>query len=147
MRPLELDGINTLQNCFGGTTSLRAGQSGDRISVAARYSTSIQNGPGSHPASYTVGTGFFSGVQRPGRGVDQPLLSDAEVKERVELYLYSPSAFSWPVLMLTFTFTLLPYVNILNSFTLMSAVNVLLDLLLSSSVSILLSQTQVLFYS
>ena len=33
----------------------------------------------------------FLGVERPGRGVDHPPLSSAEVKERVELYLYSPS--------------------------------------------------------
>ena len=38
------------------------------------------------------------GVKRPGRGVDHPLPSSAEVKERVELYLYSPSVRSWPVL-------------------------------------------------
>jgi hypothetical protein len=32
----------------------------------------------------------FPGVKRPARGVDHPHLSSAEVKERVELYLYSP---------------------------------------------------------
>ena len=26
--------------------------------------------PGAHPASYTMGTGSFPGVKRPGRGVD-----------------------------------------------------------------------------
>jgi len=31
-----------------------------------------QTGPGPHPASYTVGTGSFSGVKRLGRGVDHP---------------------------------------------------------------------------
>jgi hypothetical protein len=38
-----------------------------------------------------MGTGPFLTVKRPGRGVDHPPLSSAEVKERVELYLYSPS--------------------------------------------------------
>ena len=38
------------------------------------------------------------GVKRPGRGVDHPPPSSTEVKERVELYLYSPSGPSWPVL-------------------------------------------------
>jgi len=38
------------------------------------------------------------GVKRPGRGVDHPPTSSAKVKERVELYLYSPSGPSWPVL-------------------------------------------------
>jgi hypothetical protein len=36
-------------------------------------------------------------VSFPGRGVDHPSPSSAEVKERVELYLYSPSGPSWPV--------------------------------------------------
>jgi len=45
-----------------------------------------------------MGTGSFPGVKRPGRAVDHPLPSSAEVKERVELYLYSPSGPSWPVL-------------------------------------------------
>ena len=40
----------------------------------------------------------FLGVKRPGRGVDYPPPSSAEVKERVELYLYFPSGPSWPVL-------------------------------------------------
>ena len=37
------------------------------------------------------------GVKRPERGVDHPPQSSAEVKETVELYLYSPSEPSWPV--------------------------------------------------
>jgi hypothetical protein len=40
----------------------------------------------------------FPGVKRPGRGVDHPPSSSARVKERVQLYLYSPSGPSWPVL-------------------------------------------------
>jgi hypothetical protein len=40
----------------------------------------------------------FPGVKRPGRGVDHPPSSTAGVKERVELYLYSTSGPSWPVL-------------------------------------------------
>jgi hypothetical protein len=40
----------------------------------------------------------FPGVKRPGRGVNHPPPSSAEVKERVELYLYSPSGSSWSVL-------------------------------------------------
>ena len=37
-----------------------------------------------------------------GRGINHPLPSSAEVKERVELYLYSPSVSSCPVLERTF---------------------------------------------
>jgi hypothetical protein len=40
----------------------------------------------------------FPGVKRPGLGVDYRPPSNAEVKERVELQLYSPSGPSWPVL-------------------------------------------------
>jgi hypothetical protein len=61
-----------------------------------------------HPASYKMGTGSFLGVKRPGCGVDHPSPSSAEVKERVELYLYSYSGPSWPVLrwtLLYFNFT------------------------------------------
>jgi hypothetical protein len=35
--------------------------------------------PGVNPASCTMGTGSFPGVKRPGRGVDHPLPSSAEV--------------------------------------------------------------------
>jgi hypothetical protein len=38
------------------------------------------------------------GVKWPGRGANHPPSSSAEVKERVELYLYSSSGPSWPVL-------------------------------------------------
>ena len=59
-----------------------------------RFSTPIQTGPEAHLASYTVGTGSFPGVKRPGRGDDHPLSSSAEVKERVELYLHFPFTFT-----------------------------------------------------
>ena len=45
---------------------LRAGQSGDWISVGARFSATVQTGPGANPASYKMGTGFFPEVKRPG---------------------------------------------------------------------------------
>ena len=54
--------------------------------------------PGAHSVSYIMGTGSFPGVKRPGSGVNHPLPSGAEVKERVQLYLYSLSGPSWPVL-------------------------------------------------
>jgi hypothetical protein len=59
---------------------LRAGRSGDRILVGARFSAHVQTGPGVHPASCTMGTGVFPGVKRPGRGADHPPLSSAEVE-------------------------------------------------------------------
>ena len=41
---------------------------------------------------------WVPGVKLPGRGVDHPLPSSVEVKERVELYIYSPFGPSWLVL-------------------------------------------------
>jgi hypothetical protein len=64
----------------------------------ARFSAPVQTDPEAHPAFYTMATGSFPGVKRPGRGVDHPPPSSAEVKERVELYLYTTSGPSWPVL-------------------------------------------------
>jgi hypothetical protein len=60
----------------------------------------------SHPSRPTLcwhslpynGYRVFPGVRRPGRGVDYPPPSSAEVKKRVELYLFFPSGTSWPVL-------------------------------------------------
>jgi hypothetical protein len=75
---------------------MMAGRSGDRIPVGARFYAPVQTSPGAYPASCTMGTGSFPGVKRPGRGIDHSPPSSAKVKERVELYLYSPSGPSWP---------------------------------------------------
>ena len=58
---------------------------------------STKTGPRDNPASCTMGTGsaFPGGEKRPGRGIDHPSPCCAEVKERVELYLYSQSGPSW----------------------------------------------------
>jgi hypothetical protein len=69
----------------------------DGPGIESRFSAPVQTGPGAHPASYTMGTGSFSGVKRPGYGFDHPPTSSAEVKGKVELYLYSTSGPSWPV--------------------------------------------------
>jgi hypothetical protein len=52
----------------GIATEVRAGRSGDRIPVGARFSAPVQTGPGAHPAYGTMGTGSFLGVEG-GRGV------------------------------------------------------------------------------
>ena len=41
--------------------------------------------PGAHPAFCTMGARSSPGVKQPGRGVDHPPSSSAEVKERIEL--------------------------------------------------------------
>jgi hypothetical protein len=71
-------GLRSLQS-----DSLRNWRSGNRIPVWTRYSAPVQTGPG---------------VKRPGRGVDHPPPSSAKVEGRLELYIYSPSGHSWPVL-------------------------------------------------
>jgi len=72
------------------------GRSEDRITVGVRLSAHVQTGPGVHPGFCKMGNESFPGIKRPGRGVDHPTTSSAEVKERVELYLYSSSGPSWP---------------------------------------------------
>jgi len=52
-----------------------------------------------------MGTGSFLWVNRPGRGVDHTPPSSAEVKERVELYLYLPLGAFMACSMVIFTFT------------------------------------------
>jgi hypothetical protein len=52
------------------------------------FSAPVQTGPGNHPASYTTGIGSFPWVKRLRCGADHPPPSSAEVKERVELYVY-----------------------------------------------------------
>jgi hypothetical protein len=63
----------------------------------ARFLAPVQTSSEVHPASYTMGTVSFPGVKRPGRAVDHPTPSRAEVKENVQLYLCCPSGPSWPV--------------------------------------------------
>jgi hypothetical protein len=67
-----------------------------RIPVGARF---CRPAPGAHPDSYVVDTGSFLGVKRPGREGNHPPSSSTEVKERVDLYLFSPFGPSWPVLL------------------------------------------------
>ena len=63
-----------------------------------RFSAPIHTGPGAYPASYTMGTGSFRGVKWQRPGIDLPPPSSAEVKERLELYLYSSDGSVRPVL-------------------------------------------------
>ena len=65
------------RNSAGGTAT-RYGLDGPMIESRweVTFSASVQTCPCVHPASYTMGTGSFSGVKRPERGLDyQPHLA------------------------------------------------------------------------
>ena len=96
--------------------SLRVVRSGDRIPVRTRFSAPVQTCLGAHLASYTMCTISSLGVKRPGRRVDHPPPPSAEVKESVELYLYSTSGPSWPVKGCTLPLLLLPLFYCHDSF-------------------------------
>jgi hypothetical protein len=78
--------VQSLQRLATGWTA------GDPIQVLVTFPALVQTGPRAHPASHTMGTESLQGLKRPGRGVDHPPTSSAEVKERVELHFYSSSA-------------------------------------------------------
>ena len=79
-------------------STMSTGRTGIESWWVVRFSAPVQTSPRAHPASYTTGTGSFPGVKCPGHGADHPPPPSAEVEGRVELYLYSPSGPSWPVL-------------------------------------------------
>jgi hypothetical protein len=86
----------------GYSDSLRVGRSGVRTPMGARFSLPFHTGNEDHPASSTVGAGSLS--RGPGLGVIHSAPSSASVKERVELYFYSPSGPSWCLIGNTFAF-------------------------------------------
>ena len=57
-------------NSVGIATRYGVDGPGIESRCAARFSAPVQTGPEAHPTSYTMGTGSFPGVKRPGRGVD-----------------------------------------------------------------------------
>ena len=87
----------------GTATRYRMDGPGIESQLEARFSARVQTVPRAHPVSCTIGTGSFPGLKQPRRDVDHPLLPSAEVKERVELYIYSPPGLH--DLFFTFTFT------------------------------------------
>jgi len=80
------------------------------------------------------------GVKRPGCGVDHPLPSRAEVKERVQLYHFSPSGPSWSVTGWTLPFTSWHVLIIQSHFTLSEGWNLKNIGKISSKISLKISQ-------
>jgi len=58
------------------------------------FPTHPDQSQGLHNLLYNEYKVSFKAVKRLGRGINHPTPSGAEVKERVELYLYSPSRLS-----------------------------------------------------
>ena len=50
-------------------------------SAGAKFSAPVQTGPGANQASYIMGTESFSGVKRPGLGVEHPPHLAARLKK------------------------------------------------------------------
>ena len=99
-----------------------------------RFSAPDQTVCGAHPASYKMGTVSVPvgrGGKWLGRGVDHPPPSSTEVKERLELYICSPSGSSWPVLRWTLPFVAYRCASrclfLIDTITFLSLVSVLLD--------------------
>ena len=55
-----------------------------------------ENGPGAHPAPYTMGTGKFPGIKRPGRGVDHIPPLEPRLKKQ-QGYTSTPLQPGWSV--------------------------------------------------
>jgi len=83
-----------------GSAATRYGLDGRGIESRweARFTVPVQTGRGAHSLLYNGYRVSFPGVKRQGRGVDHPPRSRDEVKETVELYRYSSSGPSWPIL-------------------------------------------------
>ena len=78
--------------------SLRAGRSGDRIPVGARFFRTRQDRTWGPPSLLHNGYQVIPRGKAAGAWSWLLTPSSAEVNERVELYLYSSSGHSWPVL-------------------------------------------------
>jgi hypothetical protein len=77
---------------------VRAGQSGDRIPMGRDFRQLPIPALGSTQPLVQWVQVSFPGVKWPGPGIDHLPPSSTEVKGRVELYFYSHSGPSWPVL-------------------------------------------------
>jgi len=85
------DSVVILVTCYG------LDDPGIESRWGARFCAHIQSVPGANPASDAMDEGSFLWVNLLGRGVFHPPPYSSDVKERIELYIYS-SVPSWLVL-------------------------------------------------
>jgi hypothetical protein len=78
--------------------------------MEARFSAPVQTGPGTHPATYTVGTGSCPEVKRPKRGVNHPPYLTLMLKKEYS-YTSTPPLGLRACYRVNFTFTV-PYIYI-----------------------------------
>jgi hypothetical protein len=90
--------LQDLDSSVGIATRYGLEGPGIKFRWGAGFSAPFQNSPVAHPASCTLGTGCFPCVKLPGSSDGNPFPCSDDVKERVRLYIYSPSGPSWPVL-------------------------------------------------
>jgi hypothetical protein len=68
--------IHILLSGLGSSVSIATGYGLDSPGIESRWGerffAHVQTGPGVHPASRTMGTGYFPGVKWPGNGADHP---------------------------------------------------------------------------
>ena len=88
--------LRARDSSVGIATRYRLDGSGIESRWRARFSATVQTCPRGKPASYTMGTGSFSGVKAAGAWRWKPKRSSVEDEKRIELYICSPSGPSWP---------------------------------------------------
>jgi len=81
------------------SNSLQVGQSGGSNPGQGKIFHTHPDWPSGPPSlPYNMQKVSFLGVKQMGCGIEHKPPSSAEVKERVDLYFYSPSGPSWPVI-------------------------------------------------
>jgi hypothetical protein len=88
--------------------SLRTESSGDRIQLLARFSGLFQTGTGAHPGSCTMGIWPIPRVKQQGLALNTHHCN-ADVKERVQLYIYTAFVPFIPCSRVNFTFVIKYY--------------------------------------
>jgi len=82
-----------LGQCSHYSKSLQSGRSGDQIPVCVRFSKPVQTGPGAHPASCTLGTGYLYRGQS-GQSVEAPTPNWQRLKKSKAIPLLDLRAFT-----------------------------------------------------